>query len=322
MNCCTILLISALNLVVRFPKASKAVEASNWIKDPANRLIITEAFNSTSRFARLESVKCKIAAKELYIRFAAKTGDAMGMNMVSKGTELALQKLQEYFPEMKIVSLSGNFCTDKKSSAVNWIEGRGKSVICEATIPAKVVQEVLKTDVKSLVSLNISKNLVGSALAGSIGGLNAHAANIVAAIFIATGQDPAQVVGSSNCLTTIEPSDKNPEDLYIACSMPSIELGTIGGGTILEPQASCLDILGVRGPCRDRPGENAQMLAKIVCGTVLAAELSLLSALAAGTLVKSHMKHNRSSISINASSPVNLSTFLSSNQYKNLLQPK
>ena len=243
----------------------------------------------------------RVAGRDLFIRFGAQTGDAMGMNMISKGTELALLKLQEFFPDMQIVSLSGNFCTDKKPSAVNWIEGRGKSVVCEATVPSKIVKEILKTNVKSLVSLNISKNLVGSAIAGSIGGLNAHAANIVAAIFIATGQDPAQVVGSSNCMTLIEAAGDNSEDLFITCTMPSIELGTIGGGTILEPQASCLDILGVRSSCREHPGRNAQMLARIVCGTVLAAELSLLSALAAGTLVRSHMKHNRSSISINAS---------------------
>lgn len=110
------------------------------------------------------------------------------MNMISKGTELALSKLQEFFPEMEIISLSGNFCTDKKPSAVNWIEGRGKFVVCEATIPAKVLKEILKTDAKRLIALNTVKNLVGSAVAGSIGGCNAHAANIVAAIYIATGQ--------------------------------------------------------------------------------------------------------------------------------------
>lgn len=100
---------------------------------------------------------------------------------------------------MQLLSLSGNFCTDKKPSAVNWVEGRGKSVVCEAVIPSKIVREVLKTDVKSLVTLNTSKNLVGSAISGSIGGFNAHAANIVAAIYIATGQDPAQVTCKCEC---------------------------------------------------------------------------------------------------------------------------
>lgn len=112
----------------------------------------------------------------------------MGMNMVSKGTEFSLKRLQEVFPEMEVLSLSGNFCTDKKSAAVNWIEGRGKSVIAEAIVPARVVKDVLKTTVSALVEVHVAKNLVGSAMAGSLGGFNAHAANIVTAIFIATGQ--------------------------------------------------------------------------------------------------------------------------------------
>jgi hydroxymethylglutaryl-CoA reductase (NADPH) len=107
---------------------------------------------------------------------------------------------------MQIVSLSGNLCTDKKPAAINWIEGRGKSVVCEAIIPAHIVETTLKTSTAALCDLNIAKNLTGSALAGSIGGFNAHAANIVTAIFIATGQDTAQNVGSSNCLTQVSNS--------------------------------------------------------------------------------------------------------------------
>ena len=174
--------------VVKFPSAVRAANAMNWLQQEENFLIIKEIFDSTSRFARLNRVLPKIAGPYLFIRFSARTGDAMGMNMLSKGTELALLKFQEIFPDMEILSLSGNFCSDKKPSAVNWIEGRGKSIVCEALIPGKVVNEVLKTSVKSLVEINISKNLIGSAMAGSIGGFNAHAANIVTAIYIATGQ--------------------------------------------------------------------------------------------------------------------------------------
>lgn len=131
-------------------------------------------------------------------------------------------------------------------------------------------------------------------MSGSIGGFNAHAANIVTAIFIATGQDPAQNVGSSNCITLMEPWGDNGDDLYITCTMPSVEIGTVGGGTVLPPQGSCLEMLGVKGANIEKPGENANQLARIVCGTVLAGELSLMSALAAGHLVKSHLRHNRS----------------------------
>lgn len=178
------------------------------------------------------------------------------------------------------------------------IEGRGKSVVCEAVVPADVISTVLKTTVQALVDVNISKNMIGSAVAGSIGGFNAHAANIVTAIFIATGQDPAQNVGSSNCMTLMEPWGEDGNDLYISCTMPSIEIGTVGGGTVLPAQASCLEMLGVKGANIETPGENANQLARIVCGTVLAGELSLLSALAAGHLVKSHLRHNRSSAQI------------------------
>ncbi|XP_050497378.1 3-hydroxy-3-methylglutaryl-coenzyme A reductase isoform X2 [Diabrotica virgifera virgifera] len=280
--------------VVRFPSVVKASAAMKWIEKPENFALMKEQFDSSSRFARLVKILIRIAGRYLFIRFVAKTGDAMGMNMLSKGTEISLKYVQNEFPDMEILSLSGNFCTDKKPAAVNWIEGRGKSVVCEAVIPSKIVTTVLKTTVSALVDVNYSKNMVGSAIAGSIGGFNAHAANIVTAVFIATGQDPAQNVSSSNCMTLMEPWGSNGEDLYITCTMPSIEIGTIGGGTVLPAQAACLEMLGVKGANSESPGENANQLAKIVCGLVLAGELSLMAALAAGHLVRSHLRHNRS----------------------------
>lgn len=141
--------------------------------------------------------------------------------------------MSEYFPSMQILALSGNYCTDKKPAAINWIEGRGKSVVAEAVISGAVVKSVLKTTVADLVNLNYKKNLIGSAMAGSIGGFNAHASNILTvspsssrerkekrrievligfapalhpsqSIFLATGQDPAQNVESSMCMTLME----------------------------------------------------------------------------------------------------------------------
>ncbi|GLH03243.1 3-hydroxy-3-methylglutaryl coenzyme A reductase [Gryllus bimaculatus] len=282
--------------VVRFESITRASEARLWMLSTENFQAMKKSFDSTSRFARLNKLHICIAGRHLFIRFVATTGDAMGMNMLSKGTEVALKYVQKHFPDMEILSLSGNFCTDKKPAAVNWIEGRGKSVVCEAVVPADVVETVLKTSTAALVDVNISKNMIGSAVAGSIGGFNAHAANLVTAIFIATGQDPAQVVGSSNCMTLMEPWGKDGRDLYISCTMPSIEIGTVGGGTVLAPQGACLDLLGVRGANEDCPGENAVQLARIVCATVLAGELSLMSALTAGHLVRSHLTHNRSSV--------------------------
>ena len=191
---------------VSFETLERAGAAKIWLDSEDGQNVMKTAFNSTSRFARLQSIKTALAGTNLYIRFRTTTGDAMGMNMISKGAEHALDVMMNEagFEDMNIISLSGNYCTDKKASAINWIEGRGKSVVAEAIIPGEVVQSVLKSDVDSLVTLNTAKNLVGSAMAGSIGGFNAQAANIVAAIFIATGQDPAQVVEGANCITMMK----------------------------------------------------------------------------------------------------------------------
>jgi hydroxymethylglutaryl-CoA reductase (NADPH) len=190
---------------IDFPSIVVAAEAKIWLDSEEGYAIIKEAFESTSRFAKLQRLKTAIAGRTLFVRFATTTGDAMGMNMISKGTEKALEVMQKKFPDMVVLALSGNYCTDKKPAAINWIEGRGKSVVAEAVVPGKVVKTVLKTSVEALCNLNVKKNLVGSAMAGSIGGFNAHAANILTAIFLATGQDPAQNVESSNCMTLMEP---------------------------------------------------------------------------------------------------------------------
>lgn len=287
---------------VGFETLARAAEAKVWLDSEAGEKTMKDAFNSTSRFARLQHLKAALAGTYLYIRFKTTTGDAMGMNMISKGVEQALSVMKESgFEDMAIISVSGNYCTDKKPAAINWIDGRGKSVVAEAIIPGDVVRSVLKSDVDALVELNISKNLIGSAMAGSIGGFNAHAANIVTAIFLATGQDPAQNVESSNCITVMKNLRGN---LQISVSMPCIEVGTIGGGTVLEPQAAMLDLLGVRGAHPTSPGNNARQLARIVAAGVLAGELSLCAALAAGHLVRAHMSHNRSAAPSEAPSRV------------------
>jgi len=219
----------------------------------------------------------------------------MGMNMVSKGCLAAIEVLEGVFPDLVMVAISGNMCCDKKPSAINWILGRGKSVIVEAVISDFVVKSVLKSSVKDMIDTNKQKNLIGSAMAGSVGGFNAHAANIVTAVFLATGQDPAQNVESSNCITLMDYADDG-ESLHVSVTMPSIEVGTVGGGTHLPAQAGCLDICGVRGICKDpnsAPGDNSRKLAQIVGASVLAGELSLMAALAANHLVRSHMQHNR-----------------------------
>ena len=297
--------------IVRFvdPEFNDALrnvdKALDWLRDPINKEKVKTAFRSTSTHTKLQDYTLHPTGREIHIRFEAQTGDAMGMNMCSKGAECALKEMQRVFPTMKILTLSGNMCTDKKPSAINWIRGRGKSVECNATLSNDVVEKVLKVSVDSLYDVWLKKDMIGSALAGSVGGQNCHAANVVAAIFIATGQDAAQVVSSSNCLMTLEKDSRG--SLEVNCSMPSIECGTVGGGTVLDDQSGYLELMGINGPTQRRTTidscevtdefdveSNACKLARIICSTVMAAELSLLASLTEGTLVKSHMTHNRS----------------------------
>lgn len=275
---------------VRMTSAMEAAQLKLWCEVPENFETLKAAFESTTSFGKLKSCQPTVAGRNVYLRLCCFSGDAMGMNMISKGSLAVIECLKQRFPSLQLVALSGNMCTDKKAAATNWIEGRGKSVVVEATIHKDVVRKVLKTSVPSLVSTNLNKNLIGSAMSATIGGFNAHASNIVTAVFLATGQDPAQNVESSNCITLMEETAEG--DLWISCTMPSLEVGTVGGGTSLDAQAACLQVMGCKGGGAT-PGQNAQSLAKIVAATVMAGELSLLAALAANTLVQAHMQHNR-----------------------------
>lgn len=146
--------------VLRFSSALRCGELQEWIEKGEGFKIISESFNSTSRFARLSSIKCSVQGRLIFIRYKCTTGDAMGMNMITKGVEKSFGPLRERFPDVEIISVSGNYCTDKKPSAINWLEGRGKSVVAEAVIPASIVRTVLKTSATALAELNIAKNLV------------------------------------------------------------------------------------------------------------------------------------------------------------------
>lgn len=237
---------------------------------------------STTRFGKLTGIEMTTAGTSIFVRFSFFTGDAMGMNMVTiasaKAADLICQETGA-----RLIALSGNWCTDKKPAAVNVVMGRGKTVSAGVLLSQDLISKVLKTDASSLLEVNTRKNLVGSARAGSFG-FNAHAANIVAAMFIACGQDPAHVVEGSLCLTTVDPA---PDSVYVSVTLPALPVGTIGGGTSVETQAECLRMLGVFGS-GDPPGSNARKFAEIVASGVLAGELSLLGALAAQHLARAH----------------------------------
>ncbi|VDD79734.1 unnamed protein product [Mesocestoides corti] len=278
--------------VVAFPSIADVVECIAWIESRQGFETLRSAFNETSSHANLLSIFPNPAGRYLHIRFAARTGEAMGMNMVSKGTDRAIQCLVKKFPKMQVVSLSGNMCTDKKPAAINHFLGRGKSVLAEARLPGRVVSKILRTDAPSLARLTRIKHWTGSAMAGVPGmaGCNAHAANLVAAFFAATGQDLAQVVDSSACLTQLEAESDG--SLYVSVTMPCVEVGTVGGGTRLPAQRACIEMLDLS---IERP---AQHLARLLAGVVVAGELSLLAALATNDLVKAHMRLNRAAAAV------------------------
>jgi hydroxymethylglutaryl-CoA reductase (NADPH) len=173
---------------VCLPSAMRAAEVKFWLDKAHNFEDLKKIFDSTSAYGRLMSIHSTVAGRNLYIRFCCSSGDAMGMNIVSKGCLKAMEYLQQIFPDMILVTLSSNTCSDKKSAASNWIMGRGKSVVAEAVISDDVVRSVLKSSIPEMIETCHKKCIIGSQLAGALCGYNAHAANVITGIFLATGQ--------------------------------------------------------------------------------------------------------------------------------------
>ena len=257
----------------------KGIEHSKMVMDwvESNMESIDQAVAGTTSHGKLVDIEFFPDGRSLYMRLSFDTADAMGMNMATIASE-AVCRLIEKETGAVMVSVSGNMCSDKKPAAINMISGRGKTVIAEANISAEIVESKLHTSTSAIVETNYRKNLVGSSMAGTLGA-NAHAANMVAALYLATGQDPAQVVGGSMTLTSCEDVDG---DLYISVRMPAVEVGTVGGGTSLPCQSEALEMIGCKG------SGKARKLSEIVASTVLAGELSTLAAQAAGQLGQAH----------------------------------
>ncbi|MEJ8542544.1 hydroxymethylglutaryl-CoA reductase (NADPH) [Methanothermobacter wolfeii] len=262
--------------VIKTGSVAEALELRKWMQD--NIEALREEAESTTRHGKLLKIDpIIVVGSYVYPRFVYSTGDSMGMNMVTIATEKALELLTEK-TGAHVIALSGNACVDKKPSALNLVEGRGKSLVAEVTVPGETVERVLKATPESIAEVNTAKNLVGSAAAGNMG-FNAHYANIIGAVFLATGQDEAHIVEGSLGVTLAEERDG---DLYFSVSLPDVPLATVGGGTGLETASECLDIMGVRG------SGKVHEFAEIVGGAVLAGELSLMGALAAGHLARAH----------------------------------
>lgn len=271
--------------VFRTTGIAEAAEVIAWVEE--NEETLREAAEETTSHGELIEITPYVVGDNVFLRFRFDSKDAMGMNMVTIATQAACDLIEEETPA-SLVALSGNLCTDKKPAAINAIEGRGRSVTADVRIPRELVEERLHTTPEAIAEANTRKNLIGSAKAGSLG-FNAHAANTIAAAFLATGQDAAQVVEGANAITTAEVKQSN---LYASLSIASLEVGTVGGGTKLPTQREALDVVGLRGG-GDPPGSNADALSEIIATGALAGELSLLAALASRHLSSAHKELGR-----------------------------
>ncbi len=272
--------------VLKARNSTHAREAMEFIE--RNRAKLQEIAESTSRYLTLESIQSWLIGCNLFLRFVYKTGDAMGMNMATIATDEVARFLETELG-LEHVALSGNVCVDKKPSALNLLMGRGKTVVSEVVLTQEVVKEVLKTTPERMAELVYRKCWLGSALAASYG-FNAQFANVIAALFIATGQDAAHVVEGSQGFTTAELTGEG--DLLCSVTLPSLQVGTVGGGTALGTQREALEMMGVHGSGTP-PGSNAAKFAEIAGAAVLAGEISLIGALSARHLAEAHRRLNR-----------------------------
>ncbi|PSP39140.1 hydroxymethylglutaryl-CoA reductase (NADPH) [Halobacteriales archaeon QH_7_65_31] len=273
--------------VFRVADVGEAAAVAAWVREHTDAL--AETAESTTSHGELTSATPHVVGDSVFVRFAYDTKDAMGMNMATIATREVAARIEAETPA-ELVALSGNLCADKKPAAVNAVNGRGRTVSADVTLSRETVADVLNTTPEAIAEANTRKNLVGSAKAGSLG-FNAHAANTIAAAFLATGQDIAQVVEGSNAITTADVRDDG-DTLYASLSIASLEVGTVGGGTTLPTQAESLDVIGVRGG-GDPAGSNADALAEIIATAALGGELSLLGALASSNLASAHEELGR-----------------------------
>jgi len=266
-----------------FEDARGAREFCEWTK--ANIAQITKHAESTSSIAKLHYIDYYLSNKFAFLRFNFTTGDAAGQNMVGRATFAACSWILDHYHEYKITNfyLESNFATDKKASQVNIMRTRGKRVVAECVIKREVLIERMRVEPEQLAYHAGIAN-VGAMLSGANNN-GCHSANGITALFIATGQDVANVSESSAAVLY---SEITPEkDLYISITIPSLIVATYGGGVGLATQKECLEIMDCYG--RDR----VKKFAEIVAGVVLAGEISLASAISSSDWVSSHEKYGR-----------------------------
>ena len=267
--------------VFAFDSAREARDFVAYVRDHIDDLRAAAA--ATTRHGELERIECYLASHLAFLRFDFRTGDAAGQNMVGRATFAACSWLLERTPGVRRFFLEGNLATDKKASHINLLHTRGKRVVAECTLPRHVLSQVLRVDATSLLAHNAVAT-VGSFLAG-VNNNGLHAANGITALFIACGQDVANVAEGSAGIIHAEPTDDG--GLYLSITLPALIVATHGGGTALPTQRECLEMLGCTGP------GTARRLAEIVAATVLAGELSLASAISSLDWVSSHEQYGR-----------------------------
>ncbi len=255
-----------------------------WIKK--NKGKIAEVSEKTSKHLKFEKLDVRTEGIYVYVRFYFNTSDAMGMNMVTIATT-KICELIEKETGAQCLSVAGNFDIDKKPAWINFINNRGFKVWAQVVLKEDVVRETLKTTPEKFFEVWLAKCMIGGAMSGSLG-FNAQYANIISAMFIATGQDPSHVVEGSMGITTAKVLKNN--DLLVSIYLPALQVGTVGGGTGLATQKEALQILGVAG------SGNVERFAEIIGGAVLAGEISLLSSLEEGSLARAHERLGRGKI--------------------------
>jgi hydroxymethylglutaryl-CoA reductase (NADPH) len=264
-----------------FENARQGRDFIVWVM--ANLSKIREEAEATSHVARLLDIDPYLASKFVYLRFNYTTGDAAGQNMVGRATFAACSWIIDNYAGIQKFYLESNFATDKKASQINIMRTRGKRVTAEALIKRDVLIQHMRVEPESLAYHYQVAN-IGSIMSGANNN-GLHSANAITAIFIATGQDVANVSESSAGLLYAELTPEH--DLYISITIPSLIVATYGGGTGLPTQRECLETLGCYGKGK------VHRLAEIVAGAVLAGELSLASAISSSDWVSSHEKYGR-----------------------------
>lgn len=266
-----------------FDDARGARDFGRWVEEEIAR--IRPEAESTSSIAKLQYIDTYLSNKFAFLRFNYSTGDAAGQNMVGRATFAACSWILENYKGAPIrhFYLESNFATDKKASQINVMRTRGKRVVAEAVIPRNLLQQRMRVTPEQLAYHGQVSN-VGAFMSGANNN-GAHSANGITALFIATGQDVANVSESS---AGVFYSEITPEkDLYISITIPSLIVATHGGGTGLATQNEYLRLLG----CTGRGTVNK--FAEIVAGVVLAGELSLGSAISSSDWVSSHEQYGR-----------------------------